>query len=54
MTTTASASSKQSRTAMPAAINDVSISPVVRQTLFHWGLVITEDVLQLHERLQKR
>merc|ERR1712154_403079 len=26
-------------------VNDVTISPVIRQTLLHWGLEITEDVL---------
>ena len=52
--TTASAASKQSRAALTTAINDVSISPVVRQTLFHWGLFITEEVMEVHERLQKR
>jgi nicotinamide riboside transporter PnuC len=50
----ASATSKQNQTAMMTAINDVSISPVVRQTLFHWGLVITEEVMEQHERSQKR
>lgn len=29
-------------------VNDVSISPVIRQTLLHWGLEITEDVLRKH------
>lgn len=28
--------------------DDVSISPVIRQTLWHWGLVVTEKVLQQH------
>lgn len=50
----ASATNKKNRTALVTAINDVSISPVVRQTLFHWGLVITEEVMELHERTQKR
>ena len=35
------------------AVQDVSISPVIRQTLFHWGLQITEEVLEKH-RKQKR
>jgi hypothetical protein len=30
--------------------NDKSISPVIRQTLLHWGLEITEDVLQRHRK----
>lgn len=29
-------------------INNVSISPVIRQTLLHWGLEITEAVLRKH------
>ena len=29
---------------------DTSISPVIRQTLLHWGLEITEDVLEKHRR----
>ena len=29
-------------------VNDISISPVIRQTLLHWGLEITEDVLVKH------
>jgi hypothetical protein len=53
-TTTTSATSKQSKAAMSAAINDFSISPVVRQTLFHWGLDITEDVMDMHQKSQKR
>ncbi len=28
--------------------DDVKISPVIRQTLLHWGLEITEDVLEKH------
>ncbi len=31
-----------------AKVNDVKISPVIRQTLLHWGLEITEDVLRKH------
>lgn len=31
-------------------INDASISPVIRQSLFHWGLQITSDVLEKHKR----
>eukprot|EP00571_Detonula_confervacea_P005232 CAMPEP_0172329848 /NCGR_PEP_ID=MMETSP1058-20130122/61099_1 /TAXON_ID=83371 /ORGANISM="Detonula confervacea, Strain CCMP 353" /LENGTH=363 /DNA_ID=CAMNT_0013047041 /DNA_START=381 /DNA_END=1472 /DNA_ORIENTATION=- len=27
---------------------DVKISPVIRQTLLHWGLEVTEDVLEKH------
>ena len=30
--------------------DDASISPVIRQTLLHWGLEITEDVLEKHRR----
>ena len=30
--------------------NDTTISPVIRQTLLHWGLEITEDVLEKHRR----
>lgn len=29
---------------------DVKISPVIRQTLLHWGLEVTEDVLEKHKR----
>jgi len=29
---------------------DTKISPVIRQTLLHWGLEITEDVLEKHRR----
>lgn len=29
--------------------NDESISPVIRQTLFHWGLEVTDKVLELHK-----
>lgn len=29
---------------------DVKISPVIRQTLLHWGLEITEDVLKKHRK----
>ena len=30
--------------------DDARISPVIRQTLLHWGLEITEDVLEKHRR----
>jgi hypothetical protein len=30
--------------------NDTSISPVIRQTLWHWGLEITEDILEEHRK----
>jgi len=34
---------------------DVKISPVIRQTLLHWGLEITEDILRKHaKRVGKR
>mmetsp|Transcript_10892 Transcript_10892/g.16592 ORF Transcript_10892/g.16592 Transcript_10892/m.16592 type:complete len:100 (-) Transcript_10892:225-524(-) len=29
---------------------DERISPVIRQTLLHWGLEVTEDVLEKHKR----
>lgn len=29
--------------------DDTSISPVIRQTLFHWGLQVTEQVLTTHQ-----
>ena len=32
------------------SINDVGISPVIRQTLLHWGLEITEHVLMVHAK----
>jgi hypothetical protein len=30
------------------SFDDTSISPVIRQTLWHWGLVITPDVFAKH------
>lgn len=30
--------------------NDATISPVIRQTLLHWGLEITDDILEKHRR----
>jgi hypothetical protein len=30
--------------------NDTKISPVIRQTLWHWGIEITEDVLEKHRK----
>lgn len=33
-----------------AKCDDVKISPVIRQTLLHWGLEITEDVLSKHRK----
>jgi hypothetical protein len=30
--------------------NDKSISPVIRQTLLHWGLEVTEDILDTHRK----
>lgn len=32
-----------------AKADDVSISPVIRQTLWHWGLEINEKVVEMHE-----
>jgi hypothetical protein len=32
------------------AIRNETISPVIRQTLFHWGLTITKDVLDQHKK----
>ena len=29
---------------------DARISPVIRQTLLHWGLEVTEDILEKHKR----
>jgi hypothetical protein len=31
-------------------VHDFKISPVIRQTLLHWGLEITEDVLRKHAK----
>lgn len=31
------------------SVDDTKISPVIRQTLWHWGLEITEDVLEKHK-----
>jgi hypothetical protein len=39
---------------MTEAINDVSISPVIRQTLFHWGLLVTDEVLKHHQKEKSR
>jgi len=33
-----------------SCIDDFSISPVIRQSLFHWGLLITKDVLEQHKK----
>lgn len=33
-----------------ANFNDIKISPVIRQTLWHWGIEITEDVLEKHRK----
>lgn len=30
--------------------DDVAISPVIRQTLWHWGLEVTDDVLEKHRK----
>eukprot|EP00977_Amphora_coffeiformis_P009577 scaffold2205_cov167-Amphora_coffeaeformis.AAC.3 len=32
-----------------ATADDVRISPVIRQTLFHWALVVNEKVLEMHK-----
>lgn len=34
--------------------DDASISPVIRQTLLHWGLLITPDVLEAHRKRVSR
>jgi len=34
----------------PNAINDFTISPVIRQTLLHWGIEITPHVLEQHRK----
>jgi len=31
-------------------VDNASISPVIRQSLFHWGLRITSDVLEKHQK----
>lgn len=41
------------RASTSTAIQDTTISPVIRQTLFHWGLLITEEVLDQHRKLQR-
>ena len=33
-----------------ARAEDARISPVIRQTLLHWGLEITEHVLEMHRK----
>jgi hypothetical protein len=45
-----SSKSGGSTTCPPAVMNDITISPVIRQTLWHWGLEITEDVLLEHQK----
>jgi len=30
--------------------DDAAVSPVIRQTLFHWGLEITDDVMEKHRK----
>ena len=37
-----------------AAVDDINVSPVIRQTLFHWGLVMTDDILKQHAKRHKR
>ena len=36
--------------AAAANVDDASISPVIRQSLLHWGLQITTDVLEQHKK----
>jgi hypothetical protein len=36
--------------AMKAMTNNASISSMIHQTLLHWGLQITKDVLKKHKR----
>lgn len=33
-----------------AKFDDIAISPVIRQTLLHWGLEITPDTLETHRK----
>ena len=33
-----------------SSVDDVRISPVIRQTLLHWGLEITEHCLEMHRK----
>lgn len=35
-------------------VNDTSISPVIRQTLWHWGLEVTPEILQEHQATTTR
>ncbi|GAX11558.1 hypothetical protein FisN_22Lh248 [Fistulifera solaris] len=35
------------------SVDDAAISPVIRQTLFHWGLSITNDILEEHKKRNK-
>lgn len=37
-----------------AKIDDVKISPVIRQTLLHWGIEITPSILSKHGKRMKR
>lgn len=34
-------------------VGDTSISPVIRQTMWHWGLEITNDILEQHRASRK-
>jgi len=34
--------------------DDATISPVIRQTLLHWGFELTEEKLRKHEKNQKK
>jgi hypothetical protein len=37
-----------------SSYDDASISPVIRQTLLHWGLEITPDILDAHSKRMKK
>ena len=34
-------------------VDDSTISPVIRQTLLHWGLEVTDDILSKHAKRVK-
>jgi hypothetical protein len=49
----ADASSSSSGGRGKEAWKDASISPVIRQTLLHWGLEVTKDIVEQHEKKKR-
>ena len=42
------ASAASNKNKLASVVTDISISPAIRQTLWHWALEITPRVLELH------